>query len=35
MCAYLGADVWSVMRVPQLGCDVKAELLAILHSRVT
>ena len=32
---YLGADVWRVVGVTQLGGDVKAELLAVLHSCIT
>ena len=33
--ADLGADVWSVVGVAQLGGDVEAELLTVLHSGVT
>lgn len=33
--ADLGADVWGIVGVAQLGGDVEAELLTVLHSGVT
>ena len=33
--SHLGADVWSVVGVAQLGGDVETELLTVLYCRVS
>lgn len=33
--ADLGADVWGIVGVAQLGSHVEAELFAVLHSSIT